>query len=86
MADELKSAWQIAEEKARKMGGEDVPTLNAEQRDEIAEIRKVYKAKMAEVEILVTEKEKKDIDLDRLVRERDRKIEAVYQKAKGKKQ
>ena len=84
MAEKLKSAWELAMEKTKKMGGEDIPSLTSEQKEEISQIRKVYEAKMAEVEILVQDKEKKDIDLDRLRRERDRKIESVYQKAKGK--
>jgi hypothetical protein len=84
MAGNLKSAWEIAMEKSQKMGGEDVPSLTSGQKSEIAEIRKVFEAKFAEVEILVQDREKKEIDLDRLRRERDRKIESVYQKAKGK--
>ncbi len=71
-------------EKTKKMGGDEIPSLTSEQKDEIAQIRKVYEAKMAEVEILVQDKEKKEIDLDRLRRERDRKVESVFQKAKGK--
>lgn len=82
MGSELKSAWELALEKANKMGGDDVPSLTSDEKQEIAEIRKVYEAKFAEVEILVQDKEKRDIDLDRLKRERDRKIETVYQKAK----
>jgi len=85
MGDDLKSAWEIAMEKAKKMGGDDIPTLTAEQKNEIAHIRKVYEAKFAEVEILIQEKEKRELELDRLRRERDRKIESVYEKAKGKK-
>ena len=84
MAEKLKSAWELAMEKTKKMAGEDIPSLTSEQKEEISQIRKVYEAKMAEVEILVQDKEKKDIDLDRLRRERDRKIESVYLKAKGK--
>ncbi len=84
MAERLKSALELAMEKTKKIGGDEVPSLTSEQKDEIAQIRKVYEAKMAEVEILVQDKEKKEIDLDRLRRERDRKIESVYQKAKGK--
>ena len=84
MAEKLKSAWELAMEKTQKMGGEDIPSLTSEQKEEISQIRKVYEAKMAEVEILVQDKEKKDIDLDRLRRERDRKIESVYLKAKEK--
>jgi hypothetical protein len=84
MTEKLKSALEIAMEKSKKMGGDEIPSLTSEQKDEIAQIRKVYEAKMAEVEILVEDKEKKEIDLDRLRRERDRKIESVFQKAKGK--
>ena len=84
MAEKLKSALELAMEKTKKMGGDEIPSLTSEQKDEIAQIRKVYEAKMAEVEILIQDKEKKEIDLDRLRRERDRKIESVYQKAKGK--
>jgi hypothetical protein len=36
------------------------------------------------VEILVQDKEKQEKEIDRLRRERDRKIESVYQKAKEK--
>jgi len=84
MGSGLKSAWELAMEKANKMGGDEIPSLSPDEKAEIAEIRKVYEAKFAEVEILVQDKEKKDLDLDRLRRERDRKIEAVYQKAKKK--
>ncbi|HYB21807.1 MAG TPA: hypothetical protein VEH09_12805 [Thermodesulfobacteriota bacterium] len=84
MAEKLKSALELAMEKTQKVGGEGIPSLTGEQKDEIARIRKVYEAKIAEVEILVQDKEKKEIDLDRLRRERDRKIESIYQKAKGK--
>lgn len=84
MAEKLKSALELAMEKTKKIGGEEIPSLTSEQKDEITQIRKVYEAKMAEVEILIQDKEKKEIDLDRLRRERDRKIESVYQKAKGK--
>jgi len=77
---EIRSALEIAMEKAQKMGGEEVVSLSADQKREIAEIRKVYKAKIAEVEILVTEKEKQEKEISRLRRERDRKIESVYEK------
>lgn len=84
MGSELKSAWEIALEKAKKIGGDDLPALTPDQRNEIAEIRRIYEAKFAEVEILVQDKEKKDLELDRLRRERDRKIESVYEKTRGK--
>jgi len=81
---ELKSAWELALEKAKKMGGEETISLSSNQKAQIEEIRKIYAAKMAEVEILIQDKEKQQIELDRLRRERDRKIESIYQKAKGK--
>ena len=84
MAEKLRSALELAMEKTKKVGGDEIPSLTSEQKDEIAQIRKVYEAKIAEVEILVQDKEKKEIDLDRVRRERDRKIESVYQKAKRK--
>ena len=84
MAGELKSAWELAMEKAKKMGEDDLPSLSRDQKEEIARVRKVYEAKFAEVEILVQDKEKKGLEIDRLRRERDRKIESVYEKARGK--
>ena len=84
MGEKLKSAFEIAMEKAGKMSGDEVLSLDPEQKIEIAEIRKIYEAKFAEVEILVQEVEKREIELDRLRRERDKKIESVYQKARTK--
>jgi ribosomal protein L23 len=82
MAEKLKSALELAMEKADKMGGDEIPILTGEQKVEIASIRKIYEAKVAEVEILVQDKEKKELELDRLRRERERKVESVYEKAK----
>jgi len=84
MGEILKSAFEIAMEKAGKMSGDEVLPLDIEHKKEIAEIRKIYEAKFAEVEILVQEAEKREIELDRLRRERDQKIESVYQKARAK--
>ena len=82
---ELKSAWELALEKTKKMGGEDAVTLTADQKQEIAEIRKKYEAKIAEAEIIITDPEKKEKELDYLRRERERKIEGVYEKVQKKK-
>jgi hypothetical protein len=82
MGSELKSAWELAMEKTQKMGGDEIPSLSPDEKKEIAEIRKVYEAKFAEVEILVQDPEKKDLEMDRLRRERDRKVEGVYERAK----
>jgi hypothetical protein len=81
---ELKSASELAMDKAKKMGGEEVASFSSNQKKEIAEIRKIYEAKIAEVEILVQDKEKREIDIERLKRERDRKIESVYAQARGR--
>jgi hypothetical protein len=82
---ELKSAWELALEKTKKIGGEDAVTLTADQKKEIAEIRKKYEAKIAEAEIIITDPEKKEKELDYLRRERERKIEGVYEKVQKKK-
>jgi hypothetical protein len=82
---ELKSALEIAMEKSEKMGGdEEIVRLSSQQKNEIAEIRKVYVAKIAEVEILIQETEKREKEIERLRRERDRKIESLYKKMEGK--
>ena len=81
----LKSALEIALEKSEKMGGdEEIVRLSSQQKNEIAEIRKVYVAKIAEVEILIQENEKREKEIERLRRERDRKIESLYKKMEGK--
>jgi len=82
---ELKSAWELAMEKTKNVGGEDTVALTPDQKQEIAEIRKKYEAKIAEAEIIITDPEKKEKELDYLRRERDKKIEGFYQKAKSKK-
>ncbi len=81
----LKSALEIAMEKSKKMGGdEEIVRLSSQQKNEIAEVRKVYAAKIAEVEILIQETEKREKEIERLRRERDRKIESLYKKMEGK--
>jgi len=82
---ELKSALEIAMEKSEKMGGdEEIVRLSSQQKNEIAEIRKVYAAKIAEAEILIQDPEKREKDIERLRRERERKIESLYKKMEGK--
>ena len=79
---ELKSSWEIALEKSQKMEGGEPLLLSSREKEEIAEIRKVYAAKVAEAEILIQDQEKRDREIDRLRRERDRKVESVYEKTK----
>jgi hypothetical protein len=82
---ELKSAWELALEKTKNVGGEDAVTLTADQKQEIAEIRKKYEAKIAEAEIIITDPEKKGKELDYLRRERDKRIASVYEKGRENK-
>jgi hypothetical protein len=49
--DEPKSAIEIAMEKLRARGGFDEQPLSDEQKAEIADIRSLYKSKIAELEI-----------------------------------
>jgi len=80
---ELKSAWELAMEKTKNAGEGKAITLTRDQKQEIAEIRKKYEARIAEAEILITDPEKKEKELDYLRRERDRKIEGFYEKARA---
>ncbi len=79
---ELKSAWELAMEKTKNVGADEAVTLSADQKAEIAEIRKKYEARIAEAEIVLTDPEKKEKELDFIRRERDRKVESVYEKAR----
>lgn len=51
MSDELKSAVELAMEKVQKQGGPDPVRLSDEQKERIAEIRKKFKARIAQEEI-----------------------------------
>ena len=92
---EPKSAYELAMERLKKKDAEDGVDrrpLTEQQRAEIAEVRNVYEAKLAEREILhqsqkakaasdaaaleVVEEEYRR-DRDRLVRERDSKVEKI---------
>ncbi len=53
MSDELKSAWEIALEKLEAGDQEPVARLTPEQKEEVAEVRRVYKARIAEREIAI---------------------------------
>lgn len=51
MSDELKSAWELALEKLEASGEAEIRKLSPEQKEEIAEVRRVYQARIAEREI-----------------------------------
>lgn len=52
----MKSALELAIEKAEKMEGKKRKGLNADQKEKIAEIRKITDAKIAEAEIMMDSK------------------------------
>ena len=73
----LKSAYEAALEKMKTMGIDDAQNLSDAQKDCIAEIRKLYDAKIAEKKILLKHEENLPAEIAFLERERDRKIEEV---------
>lgn len=90
----MKSAYELAMERLKKKDADEgisERALSDEQKQEIAEIRKTYGAKLAQEEILFKSKtaglldpdslrllqENYHRDVDRLTHERDRKIEKV---------
>jgi hypothetical protein len=92
--DAPKSAYELAMERLRRKDREEGVVerpLTDEQKAEMAEVRKVYEAKVAEREILhrdamgkarsaeelATLAEELARDLDRFARDRDRKIAAI---------
>ena len=51
MSDELKSAWELAREKLEAQESDPVQRLSDEQKEQIAELRRRYQARIAETEI-----------------------------------
>ena len=95
MDDAPKSAYELAMERLKKKDAEQGVSerpLTAEQKQEIAEIRKTYGARLAQEEILFKSKTAASIDpetrrtlednyrrdVERLTYERDRKIEKIH--------
>jgi hypothetical protein len=94
-----KSAYELAMERLRKKDAEagvEQQHLTDEQRGEIAEVRSLYEARLAEREILHASQRSKAAadaaalevleeeyrrDRDRLLRERESKIEKIREKA-----
>ena len=75
----IKSAWEIALE---KIGGIDKDKLTQEQKKKIQEIRKIYKAKRAELEIMMKNEISKLLDKvqPHLFYVEKQKIEEKYRK------
>ncbi len=75
MGKEIKSTIDLIMEKLDKEGARS--SLTEEQKGEIAEIRNVYEAKIAEKRILLQGEEELEREIKRLERMRDSKIEKV---------
>ena len=83
MSDDLKSALDLAMEKADKMMGDEIPGLNDDQKKRIAETRKECEAKIAEKKILLAGSEELTAELQKLHRKKEEKIEKIYGETKG---
>ena len=96
----LKSAYELAMERLRKKDAEagiENKPLTDEQKAEIAEVRKVYEAKLAQEEVLHQSSLRKTVDPDerakleddyrrgreKIAAERDGKIEKIRAAARG---
>jgi len=82
MSDDLKSTLDVAMERMKKMLGEEAMSLTNDQKRRIAEVRKEFGAKIAEKKILLAGCEELAAELQMLNREKEEKIEAIYQEAK----
>ena len=83
MSDDLKSALDLAMEKADKMMGEEVSGLNDDQKRRIAETRQEYEAKIAEKKILLAGSEELTFELQKLNNEKEEKIKDIYGEKKS---
>ena len=78
----LKSAYEAALEKMKTMGIDDAQNLSDEQKERIAETRNLYDSKIAEKKILLQHEENLPDEIAFLERERERKIEEIYNEEK----
>ncbi len=74
---EIKSSYEIAMEKMKSMGIDDSPLLSEELKNEIAEIRCEYDAKVAEKKILLKDAPELPGEIRFLEQERDKKIQSL---------
>jgi hypothetical protein len=78
----IKSSYDIAMEKMKNMGLDDSESsLSTEQKNRVAEIKKEYKAKIAEKEILLKGDPHLYDEIKFLEQERDKKIKAIRDEA-----
>ena len=74
---DIKSSYEIALEKMKSMGMESMPELSESEKLQIEELRTLYKAKIAEKEILLKDQPELAEEIRFLEQERDNKIESV---------
>ena len=79
MSDALKSSLDIAMERMKKIVGDEELSLSDDQKRRIAEVRKEYEAKAAEKKILLAGNEELTAELQRVSREKEEKIKAIYE-------
>ena len=73
----IKSSYEIAMEKIKKMDIDDTRLLTEEEKNRVAEIRSEYEAKIAEKKILLKDTPELPDEIRFLERERDKKIESL---------
>lgn len=78
MSGDLKSTLDLAMEKMDKIIGEEVISLTNDQKERIAEARREHEAKVAEKKILLAGCEELAAELQKLNKEKEEKIEAIY--------
>ena len=78
MADQLKSTLDVAMKKTDDMLGDGKVRLTDAQKEQIAEVRREYEAKVAEKKILLAGSEELTIELQKLTNEKEDKINEIY--------
>ena len=63
----------------KKIVGEDEISLTEEQKVRIAHVRNEHEAKVAEKKILLAGSEELTLELQRLEREKEKKVKAIYE-------
>lgn len=75
---ELKSSYEKALEKMEKMGLDSSRKLSEAQKQQVAEIKNNYEAKIAEKKILLQDSPELPDEIKKLEQKRDAEIEKIY--------
>lgn len=78
MSGGLKSSLDVALKRMEQIVGDEAVSLTDDQKKRIAAIKREHEAKAAEKKIMCAPGEEVTAELQRLLRERDEKIKAVY--------